>query len=182
MPWIGYTEKGVFSEGRLASDRPNTLKLYGTYTLNSRLGGTTLSPTMAWYSGTPLTTEATLKTVSAPAYVYGRGDLGRTPQFFRADMNLMHDFRPIRGRENMKVRFELTVFNLFNSTAVVNRDVALVHPADQYIQFQNTADIFKGFNTRDLMKQQNIRINPNYNQASEFMGPRSLRLQVGFFF
>jgi outer membrane receptor protein involved in Fe transport len=182
MPWIGYTEKGVFSEGRLASDRPNTLKLFGTYTLNSKLGSTTLSPTMAWYSGTPLTTEATLKTVSAPAYIYGRGDLGRTPQFFRADVNLMHDFRPFKGKENMKVRFEFTVFNLFNSATVVNRDVGLVHPADQYIQFQNTADIFKGFNTRDLMKQQNIRVNPTYNWASEFMGPRSLRLQVGFFF
>jgi hypothetical protein len=182
MPWIGYTEKGVFSEGRLATDRPNTLKLFGTYTLNSRLGGTTLSPTVAWYSGTPLTTEAFLKTVVAPAYVYGRGDLGRTPQVFRADANLVHDFTPFKGKENMKVRFELTVFNLFNSTTVVNRDVGLIHPADQYIQFQNTADIFKGFNTTALMKQQNIRVSPIYNKPSGFMSPRSLRLQVGIFF
>lgn len=182
LPWIGYTEKGVFSEGRLATDRPNTFKLFGAYALSGKLGSTTLSPTIAWYSGTPLTTEAFLKSTVAPAYIYGRGNLGRTPGFFRSDANLLHDFKPFRGREEMKVRFEFTVFNLFNNSTVVNHDVSLIHPQDLYIQFANTADIFKGFDAVDLMRKQNIRINPNYNRASEFMGPRSLRLQVAFLF
>lgn len=143
---------------------------------------TSLSPAVAWYSGTPLTTEVPLQTVDAPAYVYGRGDLGRTPQFFRADASLSHEFRPYRGKEDMRVRFELTVFNLFNSATAVNRDVGLIHPVDGFMQFDNTADIFKGFDTKDIMNQQNIRVNPNYNKANEFMGPRTLRLQVAFLF
>jgi len=181
QPWLGYTEKGVLSEGRLATDRPNTFKMYATYTLSNKLGATTFSPAVFWLSGSPLTTEAFLIT-SVPAYPYGRGDLGRTPQYFRADFNVMHDVRPFRGREDMRLRFEFTVFNLFNSTRVLDRAVALLHPSDGYIKFANTADIFKGFNTRDLMKQQNIRANPVYSQASAFMPPRTLRFQVAFIF
>ena len=33
-----------------------------------------------------------------------------------------------------------------------------------------------------LMAQQEIRVNPNYNQAREFMDPRNLRLQAAFMF
>ena len=82
----------------------------------------------------------------------------------------------------MKVRCEFTVFNLFNSATVVNREVGLINPYDGYIQFADTADIFKGFNTRELMKQQNIRVSPVYNWASEFMDPRNVRIQVAFMF
>ena len=82
----------------------------------------------------------------------------------------------------MKVRFEFTVFNLFNSATVTDRADGFVHPLDCCIQFADTADIFRGFNTRELMTQQNIRVNPTYNWASAFMGPRSLRLQVAFLF
>jgi hypothetical protein len=182
QPWIGYTEKGVYSEGRLGTDRPNTLKFYGTYTQKSPLGETTFSPAVFWYSGTPLTTEVFLMTSAAPAYAYGRGDLGRTPQVFRSDINLLHEFKPFRSREEMRFRVELSVFNLFNSATVVNRNVAFLHPNDGYIQFQNMADIFKGFNTKELMTDQKIRSNPNYNKASEFMAPRYLRFQVAFMF
>jgi hypothetical protein len=182
QPWIRYTEKGAFSEGRLGTDRTNTFKFFGAYTQQSRLGDTTFSPALFWYAGTPLTTEAPLKTTSAPAYIYGRGDLGRTPQVFRADLNLVHEFKPFRSREEMRVRFEFSVFNLFNSATVVNRDVGITQPSDQFIQFENTADIFKGFDTKQLMTEQGIRVNPNCKKASEFMGPRTLRIQVAFMF
>ena len=82
----------------------------------------------------------------------------------------------------MRFRFELSVFNLFNSATEVNRNVALLHPNDGYIQFQNMADIFEGFNTKELMTAQKIRSNPNYNKASEFMAPRYLRIQIAFMF
>ncbi len=180
-PWIGYTEKGVMAEGRLSTDRPSTLKLYGTYTLDSRLGGTTFSPAIAWFSGTPVTTAAALET-GEPALSYGRGDLGRTPQYFTANINLLQEFRPFKGREDIKARFEFTVFNLFNSATVTGRDSGLVHPLDCCIQFADTADIFKGFNTKELMTQQNIRVNPSYNWAAAFMSPRSLRFQIAFLF
>ncbi len=181
VPWLAYTEQGVMSEGRLATDRPHTLKFFGGYTHRSRLGSTTLSPNIAVYSGTPLTTE--LNAISStPIYPYNRGDMGRTPVFYNFDLNLMHDFTPFAARESMKVRFEFTVFNLLNSSIVTNKDQVLLHPDDSQLQFEHETDIFKGFNTLKMMKEQGLRTSPLYGLASSFQGPRSARLQLTFFF
>jgi hypothetical protein len=140
-----------------------------------------LSPNLLLYSGTPLTTEANVISTT-PAAPYGRGNLGRTPVFFNTDFNIMHDFKPFTSNEAMRLRFELTVFNLFNTNIVTNRNVTLLHENDGVIGFDHDADVFKGFNTLNLMKAQDIRINPYYNWASGFQSPRSLRLQLSWFF
>lgn len=181
LPWLGYTEQGVMSEGRLATDRPHTFKFFGGYTQKSLLGNTTISPTIQLYSGIPLTTQINAIS-SVPVYPYNRGDMGRTPVFYNFDLNLMHDFTPFSARESMKVRFEFTVFNLFNSSIVTNKSPDLGHPDDGQLQFAHDADIFKGFNTASLMKAQGIRVNPLYGLASSFQGPRYARLQLTFFF
>jgi hypothetical protein len=169
------------SEGRLATDRPHTLKFFGGYTLKSLLGNTSISPNVMLYSGTPLTTEINAIS-SVPVYPYNRGDMGRTPVFYNFDLNLMHDFVPFKSRETMKVRFEFSVFNLFNSSIVTNREQVLPHPDDGQLQFAHEADIFKGFNTASLMKAQGIDVSPLYSLASSFQGPRRARIQVSFFF
>lgn len=181
LPWIGYTERGQFAEGPLATDRPHTFKFFGGYTLNSKVGATTFSPNIILYSGIPLTSEANVVS-STPAFPYGRANLGRTPVFFNTDFNLMHDFKPFTSNESMKMRVELTVFNLFNTNTVTNRSVALLHPNDGFIGFDDHADVFKGFNTLALMQQQDIRVSPAYNWASGFQSPRGLRLQLSWFF
>ncbi len=94
----------------------------------------------------------------------------------------MHDFKPFTSNETMKLRFELTVFNLLNTNIVTNRSVNLLHENDGVIDFTNDADVFKGFNTLDLMQQKGIRVSPYYNWASGFQAPRSLRLQLAWFF
>ncbi|NWF84383.1 MAG: TonB-dependent receptor, partial [Bryobacteraceae bacterium] len=43
LPWLAYTEQGVMSEGRLATDRPHTFKFFGGYTQKSILGYTSFS-------------------------------------------------------------------------------------------------------------------------------------------
>ncbi len=181
LPWLGYTEQGVMSEGRLATDRPHTLKFFGGYTQKSFLGNTTLSPNIAVYSGIPLTSQINAIS-SVPVYPYNRGDMGRTPVFYNFDLNLMHDFMPFSSRESMKIRFEFTVFNLFNSSIVTNKNPGLGHPDDGQLQFDQDTDIFKGFNTRNLMLEQGIRVSPLYGLANSFQGPRSTRLQLSFFF
>ena len=181
LPWIYYTERGQFAEGRLATDRPHTFKFFGGYSLNSKLGATTLSPNLLLYSGTPLTTEVDVIS-TVPAAPYGRGNLGRTPVFLNTDFNLMHDFKPFKARENMNLRFELTIFNLFNTNIVTNRSVAMLHPNDGVIGFDHDADVFKGFNTLQLMKEQGIRQAPAYNWANAFQSPRSLRMQLSWIF
>ncbi|HEY3444059.1 MAG TPA: TonB-dependent receptor [Paludibaculum sp.] len=181
LPWIGYTEKGTLADGVLATDRPNTFKVFGGYTLKSILGHTTLSPNMALYSGIPLTTNINVIS-STPAYPYGRGDMGRTPVFYNFDLNLMHDFPVWKAKESMKVRFEFTVFNLLNSSIVTDKSVNLLHPDDGQLTFAHDADFFKGFSTAALMKAQGGRVDPLYNLANSFQGPRSARLQLTFFF
>jgi hypothetical protein len=181
LPWLGYTEQGQMSEGRLATDRPHTFKFFGGYTQKSKLGYTSFAPNIALYSGTPLTTEINAIS-SVPVYPYNRADMGRTPVFYNFDLNLMHDFVPFSSRESMKVRFEFSVFNLFNSSIVTNKDPAIAHPDDGQLQFAHEVDIFKGFNTAALMKAQNMRVSPMYNLASGFQGPRTLRIQLSFFF
>ncbi len=181
LPWLGYTEKGRMADGLLATDRPHTFKAFGGYTARSFLGHSTISPTMQLYSGIPLTTQIDVISTT-PAYPYGRGDMGRTPVFYSFDMNLMHDFPVWKAKESMKLRFEFTVFNLLNSGIVTNKSPNLLHPDDGHLTFANEADFFKGFNTIGLMKAQNGRIDPMFNLASEFQGPRSARLQLTFFF
>ncbi len=181
LPWIYYTEQGKYAEGRLATDRPHTFKFFGGYTLNNKLGGTTISPNFFVYSGTPLTTEANVISTT-PAAPYGRGDLGRTPIFYNLDLNVMHDFKPFSANEAMKFRFEFTVFNALNTNIVTNKSVTLLHENDGVLGFDHDADFFKGFNTRSLMTQQGIRVSPYYGWASGFQSPRSMRIQLSFFF
>lgn len=181
LPWIYYTEQGKFAEGRLATDRPHTFKFFGGYTLGNKLGSTTISPNFFVYSGTPLTTEANVISTT-PAAPYGRGDLGRTPIFTNLDLNVMHDFKPFSANEDMKFRFELTIFNALNTATVTNNNVTLLHENDGTLPFAHEADFFKGFNTRAIMTREDIRINPYYGWASSFQSPRSLRLQLSFIF
>lgn len=181
VPWLAYTEQGVMANGVLATDRPHTFKVFGAYVLKNRFGGTTFSPSVQLFSGVPLTTQINAIS-STPVYPYGRGDMGRTPLFFGTDFNVMHDFRPFTKNENLKLRFEFTVFNLFNSRIVTNKDTTLLHPDDGQLTFANDTDIFKGFNTKALMTAQGDRISPTYNLASGYQGPRSCRIQLSFFF
>jgi hypothetical protein len=181
LPWLGYNEQGTMATGPLATDRPHTFKLFGSYNLKSKIGTTTLAPHMSLYSGVPITTEINAISTT-PVYPYDRGDLGRTPRFFNADFNVIQDFNPFKAHENMHMRFELSIFNLFNGSTVTNRDGVLIHPDDGQLQFDHDADIFKGFNTKSLMTAQDIRKNPTYGLANGFQSPRQLRLQVSFSF
>jgi hypothetical protein len=181
QPFLGYTEQGKMAEGLLGTDRPHTFKLFGAYVLKNRLGNTTLSPNIQLYSGVPLTTEINVIS-STPVYPYGRGDMGRTPVYFGSDFNVIHDFKPFSKYESLKVRVEFTVFNLFNSSIVTNKDTVLLHPDDGHLTFDNETDIFKGFNTKALITAQGDRYNPTYGLASSFQGPRTCRLQLAFFF
>jgi len=187
MPWVGYDQTGHVANGLLATDRPHTFKLFGTYTNHNKLGQTTLAPYMSWYSGTPITTEVPVVS-TVPMFPYGRGDLGRTPMFFNSDISVTHEIKPVKSNEQMKVRFEFYAQNLFNSSTVTDRFKTILHETDGHLLFQNSdgsdnyGAIFKGFDTRGLMKAQEDRLDPRYNQASSFQSPRQLRLQLSFLF
>jgi len=187
MPWVGYDQTGHVANGRLATDRPHTFKVFGTYTKGSKLGQTTLSPYVSWYSGSPLTTEVPVVS-TAPMFPFGRGDLGRSPMYFNTDMSVTHEVTPSRAHEQFKMRFEFYVANLFNNSTITDRFKTILHESDGHLTFQNAdgsdnyGAIFKGFDTTGLMKAQGDRTDPRYKQTSGFQGPRQLRIQLSFFF
>ena len=86
--------------GRLATDRPHVVKLYGAYQFNF---GTQLGAFFYGGSGTPITTQVVGLDAYAPM-VNGRGDMGRTPVLTRTDLLVSHEFSLA---DRKRVRFEL---------------------------------------------------------------------------
>lgn len=109
-----FDETGHNVYGRLATDRPHTIKLFGNYLLNSKLGTTSIGLSQLAYSGTPLSSEITF---IVPVFYNGRGDLGRTPFYTQTDIMLSHGFRIGGGK---RLVAEAYVFNLFDQDTATN--------------------------------------------------------------
>ncbi len=93
--------------GRLGTDRPHVLKLYGAYQFGF---GTQVGAFIFAGSGTPISTYVT-STHAADLFVNGRGDLGRTPMLNYTNLLVSHEFA-MAGAQ--RLRLELNVLNLFN--------------------------------------------------------------------
>jgi hypothetical protein len=100
--------------GRLATDRPHTLKLFGNYNHDWVLGSSSIGLSQVAYSGTPLSSEVTF---IVPVLYNGRGDLGRTDAYTQTDLLLRHAFRAGGSR---RLAVEAYVFNVFDQAAVTN--------------------------------------------------------------
>src|SRR6185503_5907808 len=73
--------------GRLATDRPHAVKLYGAYDFKK---GTQIGAFVYAASGTPMTTYV-WSSNGIPLMVNGRGDMGRTPVLSRTDLLLTQE-------------------------------------------------------------------------------------------
>jgi hypothetical protein len=105
--WMWDAHGRLDPQGRLATDRPHVLKLYGATILPF---GTEVGVNFYAGSGTPLSTYVnTLNGIEV--MVNGRGDMGRTPVLSTTDLLLSHQV-DFGGRK--RLRFELNVLNLFN--------------------------------------------------------------------
>lgn len=181
LPWSMYDDKGQPVYGRLGTDRPNTFKFFGSYTLKSFLGSTVFAPIFQVYSGTPNTTD--FNVLGVPVNVYGRNDLGRTPVFSQTDLMVYHDIPLPKAREGMKLRLEFNAVNLFNQASVLSYWSSYVHPNyGSQISFSNQADFFKGFDPVTLAAQQGIVQDPRYGKPNAYQSPRDIRLGIHFFF
>jgi hypothetical protein len=97
--------------GRLATDRPHAVKLYGAYDFKF---GTQIGAFVYAASGTPMTTYVNT-TNQIPVMVNGRGDMGRTPMLSRTDLLLTHELG-LAGTK--RLRLEMNVLNVFNQKSV----------------------------------------------------------------
>ena len=126
-----YDSRGNIVYGRLATDRPHAVKLYGAYTTK---WGTQLGALFYGASGTPVTTYLETKNTSGGEgpMINGRGDLGRTPVLTRTDLLINHEI-PFGG--SRRLRFELNVTNLFNQKTAtyifnsINRGAGVNRPS-----------------------------------------------------
>jgi hypothetical protein len=94
--------------GRLPTDRPHVVKLYGSYQAPF---GTQIGAFFYGASGTPLTTYV-ITGNQTQAFVNGRGDLGRTDVLTRTDLLVSHELKV--GDGNKRLRLELNLLNAFN--------------------------------------------------------------------
>ena len=74
--------------GRLATDRPHVVKLYGAYDFPF---GTQIGAFFYGGSGTPMTHLRDDRPTAPTLIVEGRGDMGRTPVLTRTDLLLSHE-------------------------------------------------------------------------------------------
>ncbi len=137
IPTMTYLPSGKIDDGPLATDRPNTGKVYGYYR-QKWMGGTSLFGfNQLMYQGTPLSTcLPVVGTSSACQWAEGRGNWvnlirnsdgsiskgsvesnKRTPALFQTDVNLTHEIPMSKARENSRLIFEANIFNLFNQRA-----------------------------------------------------------------
>lgn len=132
-------------KGRLATDRPHVLKLYGAYAFSF---GTQVGLNMYTGSGTPITTYVT--TVNGTeVFVEGRGDLGRTPVLNYTDLLLSHELNASRDH---RVRFELNVLNLFNQKTARHSYNKLNRARSAAEVDLHTFDLSKGYDYNALIK------------------------------
>ena len=93
--------------GRLATDRPHAVKLYGAYLLPT---GTQVGAFFYGASGTPV--SRMVQTINRiPIFVDGRGSLGRTPFLTQTDLLVSHELKVVTDK---RLRLELNVLNVFN--------------------------------------------------------------------
>ena len=115
LPYGNFDQNGNNVYGRLGTDRPHAFTFFGNYPLTWKAGTTNFALSQVAYSGSPLTSEAT---VIVPIFYNGRGDLGRSDVYTQTDLLVSHTI-PLKA-ERVSLRLEANIQNLFNQAAVLN--------------------------------------------------------------
>jgi hypothetical protein len=168
--------------GRLATDRPQVVKLYGAYSFPF---GTQVGAFFYGGSGTPISTYVVTAN-QIPIFVNGRGDMGRTPMLTRTDFLLSHEFS---FAANRRIRLELNVLNLFNQKTAthifnyLNKGAGLAR-GDSAIDLSHV-DLSQGYDYNALILASPSGRNaydPRYGQADLFQPGAQGQFSVKFIF
>ena len=174
-------------KGRLATDRPHVVKLYGSYQAPFK---TQFGAFFYGGSGTPMTTYVMSSNTSGGvgSMVEGRGDMGRTPALTRTDLLVSHEVSVAGTR---KMRFELNVLNVFNQQTArhifngLNRGIGAGGArASAAIDLSGT-DLTKGYDYNALIRRTSegaAAYDPRYKYADLFEPGARGYLTVKFLF
>jgi hypothetical protein len=168
--------------GRLATDRPHAVKLYGAYDFPF---GTQIGAFFYGASGTPISTY--VNTVNQiPVFVNGRGDMGRTPMLSRTDLLVSHELAMANAK---RLRLEFNVNNLFNQKTAthifnyVNKGAGSPRQSSA-IDLSNT-DLFKGYDYKAMINASPDGANAydvRYGMQDLFQDGTQARFLVKFLF
>jgi hypothetical protein len=157
-------------KGRLATDRPHAIKLYGSKTLNwNSKTSTDVGAFFYAASGTPLTTLVNTVNGTQP-FVNGRGDLGRTPFLTYTNLVIAQEFKMGEVR---RIRVEFNANNLFNQKTARHLGTELNRAiASAEIDLSGT-DLAKGYDYKALIAKspdaaKGLALQPLFGQADLF--------------
>ena len=176
--YMSFDETGTPAFGRLQTDRPHQFKLQSTYDLP---WGTGVGVNYFLGTGTPQQSTFTMKSV--PVFDGGRGNMGRTPALSYTDLYFWHQFR-LPGSSSFQVG--VSIDNVFDQDTVTRlfttryRDALPVGDV-QFFAGVNTAALVQQLNS-DAITTNNIRIDPRFGQADQWLAARTFRLQARFGF
>jgi hypothetical protein len=170
-PVMLFDERGRETLGRLATDRPHTVKAIATCDFAF---GTTVSLWTGLASGNPLTRLGYFLPPNIyPVHYLGRGSDGRLPSQPTADLYARHDIRLGQG---MTMALDVTVFNLFDFKTVTDRGRG-VNQIGSGITL-NESHFLNGWDTEQLMAEQRTLRDPRFLMDSAYQSPREVRLGV----
>jgi len=139
-PQMQFDAHGHIIDGVLATDRPNTVKMFGFYRLKWLGQETLVGITQSLFQGTPLSTcLPTASSSSSCQFVEGRGNWLnlhrasngsivldsiskglRTPMFSQTDLALVHEVKVSKTHEGLRMGFEGNISNLLNQRAMLS--------------------------------------------------------------
>lgn len=143
LPFLGFDLNGNPDNGRLATDRPHAVKIFGGYSydwFNKNNNTTDFTAAFLGTSGTPISTQVSL--FNANTFVFGRNDLGRTENFTQTDFAVTHRYR-FGADKRYSIALEANFINLFdekNVTDVFNVLAVGSLAGDQTVVFGQNAN------------------------------------------
>lgn len=180
---LSWDSKGNLNpRGRLATDRPHVVKLFGSRTQN--WGSRMASDIGVFFyagSGTPLSTL--VNTINGTqVFVNGRGDSGRTPFLTQTDLVVGHEFKM---GEVKRIRLEFNALNLFNQRTTRHVWTELNRARTSAEINLAPIDLAKGYDFNAMIRgtsEGQGAFSPLFGQADPFNAPFSGRFMVKYQF
>jgi len=174
IPTMSYLPSGQIDDGPLATDRPNTAKLWGFYTLPWRGQKTVIGLSQAIYQGTPISScLPVVGSSSACQWAEGRGNFAqltrdasgnivktgvetnaRADAYVQTDLSLRHEFK-VSNNDVYKLVLEANAYNFFNQHAATSISESVVIAANTSLINPTRAPRFPGDPGTDFGKVMN---------------------------
>lgn len=168
--FLNYDQYGQVSSGLLPTDRPLQFKLYGAYSFD---WGLTVGVSGYGMSGTPVST--TVNVNYSDWYPRGRGDLGRTPFLWGADLYAEYN---LKLSDKYTLQFNINVSNITNNK-IARRIYSLYNMQPLIV---NEQQILDGFDAVAEVDALGLRLDPRFLQEIGYTGSLAARLGAKLYF